>query len=328
MHLCGWVGFFLFLIFSDDDTEVTTMPLWLELIVLFCYFIPFISFFYLNSLYLIRKYLFTKRFKSYLFYFTLALLVLVIVECGFSYIDQLYFNKPEEGEAAFSWSVALFDNFFFTLLILGLSFSYSFLLLWNQSEKLKKESELKLLKSQMNPHFLFNSLNTLYSLISDREMEKAEDAVLKLSDLLRYSVYQANSSRITLGDEISYIENYIALQRLRLPQDVEINLEVKSPRSDSFIEPMLLIPFVENAFKHGISYRHQSSIDISISTEGQRLFFYIKNTIKESLDVEEEFSGVGIENVKSRLRLLYPNHSIKIETNQGIFSVALIIDNF
>lgn len=326
LHVSAWGLLLLFFLFTDDNTEDKNSFL-VRMINLLCYFVPFVSFFYLNSLYLVKRYLIIKQFKRYFFYLFLAFVSLQLIECVLGYIDYLYFLSPEERGPVFLWEDTAIDNLFFVLFILGLSYSYTFLMLWSKNEKLKKESELKLLKSQMNPHFLFNSLNALYSLISDREVEKAEDAIIKLSNLLRYSVYQVNTSKISLVDEINYIRNYVDMQELRLPKEVQITTEIDEPSEEYSIEPMLLIPFVENAFKHGISYIRKSEIYIKLRLKEGTLYFTVLNTINEKNRREDDFSGVGIVNVKSRLALLYPSlHNLTIENKDENYVVSLMIE--
>lgn len=322
LHVCTWILLLLFFLFLDEDLNKEG-TLILGMLNLSLFFIPYLGLFYFNSLFNIKHHLLTKQYGPFFAYLLVSILLVISIESFFEYLEHLN-CCADEGEYVLKYRVL--DNFFFSLFVLGLSFSYSFLRIWKNNEKLKKESELKLLKSQMNPHFLFNSLNSLYALVSEKEVEKAEDAILKLSDILRYSVYQVNNSKVSLKDEIDYIKNYIALQELRLAGKAEISFNCEIEKSNIFIEPMLLIPFVENAFKHGISYTQESKINIELRLQKDELSFKVKNTINKTPKKIDEFSGVGIKNVVARLKLLYPkNHLLAIESKNDIHAISLLV---
>ena len=172
----------------------------------------------------------------------------------------------------------------------------------DQAQKERLSAELSLLKSQVSPHFLFNSLNSIYSLTVQKS-ENAPLAVVKLSELLRYMIYQANKEFVTLAEELNYIENFIELQKLRLASDMNIKFEVDVEDRNIEIEPMMLIPIVENTFKHGVSYKEPSEILIRISEQNKLLSLYTSNHV--FLRKKEESSGFGLENLKKRLNLRY-----------------------
>lgn len=187
----------------------------------------------------------------------------------------------------------------------------------------KKEAELKLLKAQFNPHFLFNTLNNLYGL-SVVKSDKLPNLMLKLSDLLRYSLYETKTSLVSLQKEISYLENYISLEKIRL-ENTQINFKVTGNISDKKIAPMLFIVFVENAFKHLSS--ENSKVDIEILSEENKLYFTCKNTVdgtKLEQNLEKGKSGIGLANAKKRLLLMYPKkHCLKTQSDSSCFSVSL-----
>lgn len=172
----------------------------------------------------------------------------------------------------------------------------------DQAQKERLAAELSLLKSQVSPHFLFNSLNSIYSLTVQKS-ENAPLAVVKLSELLRYMIYQANKEFVTLSEELNYIENFIELQKLRLASDMNIKFKVDVEDKNIEIEPMLLIPIVENTFKHGVSYKEPSEIIIHIKEQNKQLNLYTSNQV--FLRKKEESSGFGLENLKKRLNLRY-----------------------
>ncbi len=191
------------------------------------------------------------------------------------------------------------------------------------AQKERLAAELSLLKSQVSPHFLFNSLNSIYSL-TVQQSESAPLAVVKLSELLRYMIYQANKEFVTLSEELNYIENFIELQKLRLASDMSINFEVDVQNKFAEIEPMLLIPIIENTFKHGISYKDPSEIIIRIDDHDKRLNLHTSNRIFQKKKTES--SGFGLENLKKRLILRYPGSyslNIKEEGKQYIVDFSL-----
>jgi len=196
----------------------------------------------------------------------------------------------------------------FTLLFLiGGFIRLAFSFIRNQDEKKQLENaklsaEVNFLKSQINPHFLFNTLNSIYSQAHSRS-EKTEVSILKLSELLRYMLYDSAENKVELIKDIQYINNYIALQKLRLSSKVKINYSVNGKLEGHIIAPLLLITFIENAFKHGISYSQSSSIDIEIKIIGEILTLYVRNPITQTNTFTD--GGLGLKNVSRRLELLY-----------------------
>ncbi len=202
-----------------------------------------------------------------------------------------------------------------------------------QQERVEKEKiqlELSFLKSQINPHFLFNTLNNIHSM-AELKSDTTGDAILMLSDLLRYALYGTNKGKVPVQKEIDSLENYLAIQRLRLPkrQSITIQFETKGEHRNSLIEPLLLLPFVENAFKHGISYQQQSSLLIQLLIEDNILHFSVYNTKKTGhlyATVEDEDSGIGLKNIRRRLELLYPDrHELHIRNETHEFDVRLTV---
>ncbi|WP_282079085.1 sensor histidine kinase [Aquimarina algiphila] len=183
-----------------------------------------------------------------------------------------------------------------------------------------KDAELKLLKAQLNPHFLFNTLNNLYGL-SVVNSNKLPDLMLKLSDLLRYSLYDTKEQLVPLQKEVQYLQNYISLERIRLEDKTNIVLNVPSDTGALYIAPMLLIVFVENAFKHlGVSKKDENRVMIDLQLNERELMFICKNTIDTSenleSDLEQGKSGIGLENAKKRLNLIYSDRYL-LDINEG-----------
>lgn len=194
----------------------------------------------------------------------------------------------------------------------------------------QKSAELSHLRSQINPHFLFNALNTLYSVSLKENAERTSDGIQKLGDMMRFMLHENHQDRIPLSKEIEYLNNYIAIQRMRIDEnhEIEIKINIQQPENEIFIAPMLLNPFIENAFKHGISFRNPSWIYITLTYDSQKLYFKVHNSThpKNERDTEQENHGIGLENVKKRLELIYPNrHTLDIQVSDNDYFVSLIL---
>ncbi|MCC8088018.1 MAG: histidine kinase [Rikenellaceae bacterium] len=196
----------------------------------------------------------------------------------------------------------------------------------SELENEKVAAELAYLKQQINPHFLFNTLNAIYSYtipISD----EASEAVLKLSAILRYMLYETDRDRVPLSDEISVLYDYIELQKLRITDMTEIKFDITGNPSEHLIEPMLLIPILENAFKYGVDSLRNSFIYILLKIENNKIIFDVSNRIVRREDGHEGSSGIGIKNIRRRLKLIYGNnYQLITEEKDGIFYVSLSLN--
>lgn len=192
-------------------------------------------------------------------------------------------------------------------------------------------ANLDFLRSQINPHFLFNALNTLYGTSLQENAPRTSEGIQQLGDIMRFMLHENNRDKIPLSKEVAYLHNYISLQRLRIQTspDIQIDIDIAAYDGGLEIAPMLLIPFIENAFKYGISLRNKSRISVSFYCEAGKIFFDVSNTIhpKPEGDTEPERTGIGLENVKQRLSLLYPGrHELTIRQSASEFFVHLTID--
>ncbi len=188
-----------------------------------------------------------------------------------------------------------------------------------------KEQELHYLKMQIHPHFLFNTLNTIYGLALKQSKETPE-IILKLSNLLDYILYQINKPRVSLKEEILHITEYIELEKIRFQDTLKIKLETNEIYDELEIAPMLMIPFVENAFKHGSIVEGFLEIEIMVTVEREQLNFKIKNRSID--DNKNEHHGIGLENIRKRLELNYENkHELLIDNNDNWYTVSLTIYN-
>ncbi|MDR0954847.1 MAG: histidine kinase [Rikenellaceae bacterium] len=191
-------------------------------------------------------------------------------------------------------------------------------------EKERVKAELAYLKQQINPHFLFNTLNSIYSYTISVSQE-ASDAVLKLSSILRYMLYETNRDRVPLPDELAVIDDYIELQKMRMTDKTQIEVIVRGDTRRYQIEPMLLIPIIENAFKYGVDSVEASFVRIEIEVEGGDFTFRVTNRVVRRNDGDRSHSGIGIQNIQRRLELIYgaDHYDMDVSEKDGIFSVTL-----
>lgn len=188
----------------------------------------------------------------------------------------------------------------------------------------KKDMELQFLKSQLNPHFLFNCLNNIYSLAYQKS-DKTADAILKLSEIMRYMIYESNDSWVALSKEIEYVQSYIELQKLRFKDGAAVMMTLNGEIDNQQILPLILISFVENAFKHGVANDPTDPIRINIIANQKILHFSISN--KKSNANKDQMGGVGLTNVERRLQLLYPDrYKLNIVNSATHYTIELMLD--
>jgi len=190
-------------------------------------------------------------------------------------------------------------------------------------EKKNLEQQLEYLRYQINPHFFMNTLNNIHALV-DIDPERAKDTILELSKMMRFVLYEGNRQTVPLTRELEFLSHYVALMQLRYTDKVSITVDKPQEVPDREVPPLLLITFVENAFKHGVSYQHPSFITISIAVSGETLTFKCLNSKAETPNQEK--GGVGLQNVKQRLNLIYDNnYTLKIDDATDVYNVELTI---
>jgi two-component sensor histidine kinase len=311
--------------------------------------------FYTNYVILVPSFFFVNR-KKYYFSVVFVLAVLYFVsdrsnELVFRYVpghnhteDIRVLNNegkpagPPKPDALFGRppfrEIHLFNYAGTALFLIFFSLGMRVLERHTQTEKLQKElekeklnSELAFLKNQISPHFFFNTLNNIYSLISINA-EDSQKAVLRLSKLMRYLLYDSEHGNTKLSNEIDFMNNYIDLMKLRMSSKISLTVSFPEKYEDINIPPLIFIPFIENAFKHGISYREKSFIHISMTTTKDSILFRCANSVvKTREEIESGHSGIGLENVTKRLNLLFPGkHEIKINKSDTEFEVLLQIN--
>jgi sensor histidine kinase YesM len=220
----------------------------------------------------------------------------------------------------------IFEGFFTLVITYALKYAGQAVSSQNKLLQLQKDNlilELNALKSQINPHFLFNTLNNIYSL-SLRKSDKAPEMILKLSDMMRYVLYECNSGAVPIEKEIQFIKNYMDLERLRHGAEVKIQFTLNGNPGQNKIEPLLLIPIVENSFKHGINNQLEKGfIEIQMEVKDKKLSLQAYNSVQNGKRAEIKH-GIGIDNVRKRLELLYPeNHRLQISPNEKTWKVNL-----
>jgi len=258
------------------------------------------------------------------FFICLRLVAMVVV-----YVYLAGFDYQEMTIRFYHIVLETYYSISFTLMAVLIKFMID----WFNTQKQKSEllartktSELALLRNQINPHFLFNTLNNLYSLVY-KKSDEAPSMVMKLSDIMRYMLYDANSDKVMLEKEIEYLESFIELNALRIKEVKFVEFDVEGEILDKMIPPMLLVPFVENAFKHGRKNYKLPGITIRLIVTGNRLNFDIRNYLPAGPMINKDRQGgIGLENVKKRLDMIYPgNYSLEIDQNEEEFHVRLIL---
>lgn len=337
VHVLGSIGFLsLPVLFSPDLTN----PIGLFHVVGFqkdfTAFVLLYLFFYLNYLVLLPEYFFKKKYFSYVILLLICYSIIIVIPQQLSCFNMSY-PFPHD-QAVVSGAITHLDShkrFFMhdlnsRLFQFLLVFTFSLLLKTNmrlkQSEKEKTNAELSYLKAQINPHFLFNTLNSIYSLALNKSDETAT-AVVKLSGMMRYVLSESSQDFVSLEKEINYVGNYIELQKLRLEDTVKVEYTLTGTAIGKKIAPLILIPFVENAFKHGVNPEEDSHIIIDVSVEESKVHLKVVNNKVNNTQDNNHRNGLGIENVKSRLQLLYPaKHLLLIDDNEKYYSVYLTIN--
>jgi len=224
------------------------------------------------------------------------------------------------------------------LAVLGIAVAYFFIKEWIRNDLVRSRAEahqfsteIKFLRSQVNPHFLFNTLNNLFSMAQKRGDDEVADGISKLSGMMRYMIYESNTENVPLQKEIEYLEDCIALNKLRYAGN-EVSVQFDYPEQNMIagvqIAPMLFIPFLENAFKHGVLIGHHSIIAMALAVNQKKLIFTCENTNYSAVKkLAEEQNGIGLENVKRRLQLVYPGkHMLQASPENGTYKVNLEIN--
>lgn len=331
-HVIFWTVIYFFYTYflgygSTETAYVNQFSLFLMPVTMsLCYFLVY---------YLMPKYLLVKKYKAFILYSIYAAVISVyIITLSVLYGLVFLTDVVVENTITITKSLPLivFGVFFVTLIVLTLSMikhNYKSIITKETLEKkfLKtelelKENELKFLKMQIHPHFLFNTLNTIYG-FALKKKDEAPEMILKLSNLLDYILYQVNKPMVNLQDELHHLEDYISLEEMRFHDTLNVTFHKSSIDEFTQIAPMLLIPFLENSFKHGKIINGKMEVAIELLLKEEFLIFKVENSSEK---VNDSAHGIGLKNIKKRLEMLYPNaYDLTILASENKFSVVLKI---
>ena len=278
---------------SSKDGELAVRSIWISLNWLG----PMVVVYLLNFYFFIPQMWYRRRFWQ----FSVANVVLIVL-CNLHLISNDISNLPKDVQAGFSSFMMI--SFLLCLMAIGIALSIRYLMRQSERKQKEVEAELAWLKNQINPHFLFNTLNNISSL-TQIDADEAQDAVMKLSDLLRYALYESNKNKVPISGEVEFMRNYIELMKLRCNDMTSVNYQLEVINYQLEVAPLLFISLIENAFKHGANSNAPAIINIRLTEEDQRLTFACDNTNNPKPTKDRSGSGIGIENTRRRLDLLY-----------------------
>lgn len=322
------VAYLVFGYTMGADIDLGVLGVISQIFQIFLIIIPYYCFYYINHYFLFNKLLKQKGVIYYIFGFLATLIFLYPIAAQIiSFIPLVQHSEihPVSSSGIFgeiNWLVPFF----------GMLMSIPFIMAvrwFRQGKELadlaaeKSETELNLLKQQINPHFFFNTLNNLYSLSLTKDKQTPE-VILQLSELMRYVIYKGKEKHVFIKEEVKYIEDYVQLQQIRLAKKLDFKFEKSIDNEHLNIPPLLFITFVENAFKHGVEpAENECFLHLSLKTEGNQLTFVCKNSLEEQAN---ELSGIGLKNLKRRLELRFPKaHLMTMEERENQFIATLKI---
>jgi len=323
-HLIWWACLYLFwiMIFQKRSFALSTTAT-----IEFCYLLFIAGNFYYNTSYIVPRFLYRQKYVEYIFLFIAGIFVaasLRVPLAAFLNARNFFPGQPQPSLAAIFIASAV-NIFVWTAALVAVNIAidrYTLQQYTTSIEREKAQAELDFLNAQLNPHFLFNSLNSIYGHI-DKQNVVARNMLLTFSDMLRYQLYISNKNLIDIQEEIDYLKNYVAMQHVRKNEDLTVNFEVSPEARGFYVAPLLFIAFVENAFKY-VDDKKESRIDILFQKENETLRFRCYNSKDENTIPNLEHKGIGIENTKRRLKLHYrDNHTLKITNENSFYEVNL-----
>jgi len=282
----------------------------------------------MNSYIIFEPKEFGKYFNQMKFWSTYRRTILTVILLIVSIVGMAEYKQQLEQEALLQYEVYFWT---FAVLFWGTLAGVIFTRIydrWESYQQLKNEhakAELALLKSKVDPHFFFNTLNNLYGLAVEKS-EKAPDVILKLSEIMRYVIYDSSDERVSLNKEVEYLEKYIELFKIRFHKKVDISFSSEIDNENELIAPLILNVFIENAFKHGAEQLIENAfIHIKLTAKKGVLNFLVKNNFKRKKDNTK--SGIGLTNLQKRLKLIYPKkHQLVLQKDESLFTANLTID--
>ena len=337
LHLLFWMLVYLFFIVffgrSSRDYGITIIfvSMLLPLSIVTTYFLNY---------FLIPRYLFTKKYGKFVLFVFYTFVVSIWLEVFISLIVFILitnYQADQMNPSSFDGLLLMVGLYFIIIIAVAIKLVRRSFQIQKQNTELDnrrfqmeiklKEAELKLLKAQIHPHFLFNTLNNLYGLTLDKS-DEAPKLVLQLSEILDYILYRCDEKLVSINEELTILKNYIEIEKIRYSGKLKLTDDFQKETGNLRIAPLILLPFVENAFKHGVShFPGVAFVNIKISIVETNLFFKIENSKNPAVNKEAEHTkGVGLKNVRKRLDLIYPvKHMLNIEVKEETFSVNLTL---
>lgn len=342
IYIVLWMIILLMPVFiSKNDTGIS----WSRVQHEWIRFLPFAVVFLVHNYVIFPKFFIqNKRFL----YYSLSIILIILAGLFADFIVDLFRLRPvdsipmqrppqgpqmgmgQEPPGPQPWRRMFIDNTLVSILVVGFNAAIKLTVKWQDEERKNKElekeklqTELAFLKNQVSPHFFMNTLNNIHALI-DINSEDAKESVIKLSKLMRYLLYDSEEGKTTLAKEIEFIKSYVDLMKLRFTSKVAVNLSFSESLPDLEIPPMLFTSLLENAFKHGISYQKESFIELAMNADKEFLYFRIKNSKKDGGNGLDEPGGIGLENLKKRLELIYQNtYSLNQKEDKETFEINI-----
>ena len=325
-HSLFWLGLLIVLMIVDQSQTTIMSRVSIEMINLAFY----ATVVYFNLFYLIPRYLSNKKFIRYCFFLFSSALAITPIKMMALF---LLFNGHPTAQSQLIADQPF--HFLSSFMIAGGSTVLKVFSDWVRYQRDRQilqtqnmQSELRFLRSQINPHFLFNTLNSLYALTL-KKSDKAPEIVIKLSEMMRYMLYECNEKRVSLDKEVNYIKNYLELEKLRHGQKMDIHFEMAGELNGQKIAPLMFIPFLENSFKHGLKNQIEPGfVNIKMEINLNEVRVKIENSKSQSLpaQIHKRSGGIGLKNVRRRLNILYPNkHQLNINDNPKTYEVNLQI---
>ncbi|HVV54290.1 MAG TPA: histidine kinase [Mucilaginibacter sp.] len=329
-HIAFWLlAYFFWIYIFRNNTLVITHTITIQ----FCYLVFIAANYYFNSFFAIPRLLNQKKYLSFFTAFLGAVVLTSWLRVPVSYLVRKYLFGIQE--ANYDIMNVFFESFinifFWAFFLIAAKLTIDRIrsqVYIEQIEKEKAANELNFLRAQFNPHFLFNSINSIYAHI-DKSNKEARNMLLTFSEMLRYQLYDCNVERIAIERELNYIRNYISIQKSRIDERIKVCFNAENIDHSILVPPMILITFIENAFKYvGLDECRENRIEIKLQYDMGNLFFTACNTKDMFTDRSQKSSGLGIANTRRRLELLYPGkHLLETKETENDYTASLIIYN-
>lgn len=320
LYIVAWIIAFISPVIAESIYHGTGLSFhWRDVAEWWLGMIPFVLLFLVNNFVLIPRFLFSNNNRTYF----ILLFILLLTFWVFEFLSFRDIPPPPPSPSSIEhrrpgpiphfMPAPVFTNILLSLMVVGINtitalFSKSNLAkeAFEESERRRQKAELKYLRAQINPHFFMNMLNNIHAMV-EIDQNKAQEMILELSRLMRHILYEGEKTFTTFASEVNFLSAYISLMRRRYPHDkVDVSFSCpEDPSENHKLPPLIFVIFIENAFKHGISYVAPSKVDISIDTDGKNALFSCVNTVPSLCDDTAQDGGVGLENAKHRLDLLY-----------------------